>query len=328
MYIDRSQRTDTPQGSISFQFVSSASFSQGKDVIAVEALLEEGSITIVEMRSQEYSLWFTDFRLNSNVQLTFGTPPWPALGLVYSLAGDVYFSDQRLAKGVLKKQHGYLFHLASSRCTFHLEKGNYTLFGAQFSESYMKRWAPYVRHLPLMHERLNAREPFLIQGDPAISANIERIVGDLYCYPNLGPGNETFIDSRAIDLLRFTVESVDDPSHSLVLALSGYEIMKLREAREYILEHLNGQVSVTELEHRAGLNSYTFRTGFTQLFGTTPYQFLIDQRLEKAKKLIEETDLPIKVIAAMISYKSDSAFINVFRARFGIAPGRLRFKKP
>jgi AraC-like DNA-binding protein len=290
-------------------------------------LLEEGSITIVEMRSQEYLLWFTDFWLNSDVQLTFGTPPWPALGLVYPVSGDVYFSEQRLTNGVLKKQHGYLFHMPSSRCTFHLEKGNYTLFGAQFSESYMKRWAPYIRHLPLMHERLNTTDPFLIPGDPAISPNIERIVGDLYCYPNLGPGNETFLDSRAIDLLRFTVESVDDPSHSMALALSAYEIMKLREAREYILEHLNDQVSVTELEQRAGLNSYAFRTGFTQLFGTTPYQFLIDQRLEKAKKLIEETDLPIKAIATMISYKTDSAFINVFRSRFGITPGRLRFGK-
>jgi AraC-like DNA-binding protein len=58
-----------------------------------------------------------------------------------------------------------------------------------------------------------------------------------------------------------------------------------------------------------------------------PFQFALDQRLERAKKLIEETDLPIKTIAEMSRYGSESPFINAFKNKFGVPPGRLRFRK-
>jgi AraC-like DNA-binding protein len=324
MHIDRSQRVSCQQEAIYFQPLATSNLAQGIDAIATEAILPEGTIIIIEIRSHEYTLWWTDLTLNDDVQLTFSTPPCTSLGMVYPLKNDIHYTEERLGKGVLKKQHYFLYHLASSKCQYHLKKGAYTLFGAQFSCGYAEQWTQYFHFLQQVLEKLAANEPFFIPGNSSISTSIERIIDELYRYPSLGPGSKIFIDARALDLFCLSIRHIDNFSDNVTIPLSDYAIMKIGEAKEYLIEHLDDHDSIQELGARVGLNEYTLRTGFKQLFGKPPFAFALDQRMERAKRLIAETNLPVKTIAEMTRYGSVSSFINAFRQKFGIAPGRLR----
>jgi transcriptional regulator GlxA family with amidase domain len=62
-------------------------------------------------------------------------------------------------------------------------------------------------------------------------------------------------------------------------------------------EHLDEPVSVADLARRAAMSRRTFARRFAASTGTTPYQWLLRQRLQHAQRLLETTDLPIDAVA-------------------------------
>ena len=65
---------------------------------------------------------------------------------------------------------------------------------------------------------------------------------------------------------------------------------------------------------------YYFARLFSQITGITPQLYLANLRLERARKLLAETALPISEIAAAVGYKSQSHLAKVFKSVSGVAP--------
>jgi AraC family transcriptional activator FtrA len=65
----------------------------------------------------------------------------------------------------------------------------------------------------------------------------------------------------------------------------------------WVQEHLDQPVSVAELADRSAMSRRTFARRFAASTGTTPYQWLLRQRLQLAQRLLETSDLPIDLVA-------------------------------
>jgi transcriptional regulator GlxA family with amidase domain len=65
----------------------------------------------------------------------------------------------------------------------------------------------------------------------------------------------------------------------------------------WLREHLDEPVSVRELAARAAMSPRTFARKFVASTGTTPYQWLLRERLALARRLLETSDLPVDTIA-------------------------------
>ena len=65
----------------------------------------------------------------------------------------------------------------------------------------------------------------------------------------------------------------------------------------WLQEHLHETVTVEELAARSAMSPRTFARRFTGAAGTTPYQWLIHQRVQLAQRLLETTDLPVESVA-------------------------------
>ena len=65
----------------------------------------------------------------------------------------------------------------------------------------------------------------------------------------------------------------------------------------WLQEHLNEPVTVEELASRSAMSPRTFARRFLASTGTTPYQWLLRQRIQLAQRLLEMTDLPIDSVA-------------------------------
>jgi AraC family transcriptional regulator, transcriptional activator FtrA len=65
----------------------------------------------------------------------------------------------------------------------------------------------------------------------------------------------------------------------------------------WLQEHLNEQVTVEDLAARCAMSPRTFARRFLAAVGTTPYQWLLRQRIKLAQRLLEMTDLPIDAVA-------------------------------
>ena len=78
------------------------------------------------------------------------------------------------------------------------------------------------------------------------------------------------------------------------------------------------------LAERAGLSQPTLARRFTEQLGIQPGQWLLGRRLDAARVLLEQTDLPVETIAARVGLASAVNLRRRFRAHLGTTPGTYR----
>ncbi|MGZ3793165.1 MAG: helix-turn-helix domain-containing protein [Bdellovibrio sp.] len=98
---------------------------------------------------------------------------------------------------------------------------------------------------------------------------------------------------------------------------------RIRKSAQLINENL-AEVSISEIAKQSGLSQRNFSRLFIKETGMTPKDYLILQRIEKAKSLLKETRLTITDISLEVGYNSLSKFIETFRKIEGILPSDFR----
>lgn len=85
---------------------------------------------------------------------------------------------------------------------------------------------------------------------------------------------------------------------------------------------------VADLAKAVGLCESHYRSRFFQAFGETPRKYLQNLKATEARRLLRETRLPIKEIAARIGYADVVAFHRAFTAANACTPGKFRREAP
>ena len=98
----------------------------------------------------------------------------------------------------------------------------------------------------------------------------------------------------------------------------------LRRVKDYIDSHLASDVSVMDLARIAELSPHYFSDLFKNTVGVTPHRYLLEERIEKAKKLLIRRKLSIVEIALALGFASQSHFTDVFRKITGTTPRRFK----
>ncbi|GHO42456.1 helix-turn-helix domain-containing protein [Ktedonospora formicarum] len=102
---------------------------------------------------------------------------------------------------------------------------------------------------------------------------------------------------------------------------------RLYRAREYMLAFFDQPLTLDEIAHVATLSPTHFLRAFKQIFHTTPHQYLINIRLERAQRLLSQTNMPITEICFALGFESLGSFSWLFRRRIGCSPKSYRFSK-
>lgn len=93
---------------------------------------------------------------------------------------------------------------------------------------------------------------------------------------------------------------------------------------EWATSHLDARLTLDRLAEHAGQSSRTLARRFTEQLGTSPGQWLLSQRLDAARILLEQTDLPVEAIATRVGLASAVNLRRRFRAHLGTTPGAYR----
>jgi len=92
-------------------------------------------------------------------------------------------------------------------------------------------------------------------------------------------------------------------------------------ALDYIPVHLAEPLTVDALAAQVCLSPSAFSRAFREVTGRSPYQYVKEARLDRARQLLDDGRLGIAHVAHSVGYTSVSHFIKGFRARFGVTPG-------
>src|SRR5215831_6371577 len=116
----------------------------------------------------------------------------------------------------------------------------------------------------------------------------------------------------ARELVLFLRRPGGQPQVSVSLASQASEMTSIRELQIWIAEHLDARLAVDDLADRMSMSVRHFERVFTREVGTTPSQYVLQMRVEAARRQLERTDRGLKHVAAAAGFSS----VDVMRRAF------------
>ena len=95
---------------------------------------------------------------------------------------------------------------------------------------------------------------------------------------------------------------------------------KLRQAINYINDNLDQKIKLDDVAKLIDISQYYFCHLFKESTGIAPYQYVIKQRIEKARELTKQSKLPLAEIAFECGFSSQSQMTQHFRRSVGVTP--------
>jgi AraC family transcriptional regulator len=99
---------------------------------------------------------------------------------------------------------------------------------------------------------------------------------------------------------------------------------QLQQVLDYINDHLDRDIRLADLATLLDMSQFHFSHLFKQSLDTSPYQYLLQQRVERAKQLLKQTERSIMDIALDCGFSSHSHLSKQFRQLTGITPKAYR----
>lgn len=124
----------------------------------------------------------------------------------------------------------------------------------------------------------------------------------------------------AVHLLRYYSISTS----RAVTFTGGLSAKRLRQVTDFIADNYSRDLKLNELAQVAGMSSFHFAREFKRTTGTTPHQYLIKFRIERAKALLAKNELPLIEVGLRSGFSHQSHFTRLFRRLTGTTPHSYR----
>jgi len=133
-----------------------------------------------------------------------------------------------------------------------------------------------------------------------------------------------FIDQVVLALLAYAAHTYGGMRTDYKMARGGLAPWQMRRATELLRERLDSEVSLSEVAAECELSVSHFARSFKQAIGQTPHRWLIDRRLDEAKKLMLTSSLGLSEIAIGCGFADQASFSRAFKRVSGTSPGDWR----
>ncbi len=97
-------------------------------------------------------------------------------------------------------------------------------------------------------------------------------------------------------------------------------VRKIRKAKDLLLENMAEPPSLQALSEAIGLSLSKMKEGFKQLYGDTAYGYLLDHKMEEARRMLESQQFNVNEVGLKVGYSTSSHFIAAFKKKYGTTP--------
>ncbi len=174
---------------------------------------------------------------------------------------------------------------------------------------------------------------------------------EIYGSPNITFSNESFVVSHEIRMLlnlfideikydqfgrKFTIENLSmliagiltrELKHNFPLKAHNVpegKVYNIKKVMDYMNENLASGISITSIADLAKMGRFGFIRSFKAHTGKTPYEYFLDIKIEKAKKMLMTNKYSITEISMICNFSSHSHFTSTFRKKTGVSPSEYR----
>ncbi len=167
----------------------------------------------------------------------------------------------------------------------------------------------------------------VFKSDIIIDNEIVRIINQINNAHLIGSTAPLYTESKILELLALQLH---DHKCGLSNATcnsyckSHRDIEKIHEAKHLLLSDICNPPTTYELSRNVGVDEKKLKYGFKEVFNQTIYGCLMEYKMDKARKLLLNTDKQITAIAYECGYEYPSHFTTAFKRNFGTSPADYR----
>ena len=156
----------------------------------------------------------------------------------------------------------------------------------------------------------------------ALDPEIGRLGVALSAADELGDAyGELYADSLSLAIIaRLFALYVEKPASTPQRNVRGLANWRLKRVFDFMESHGDGPVTLADLARIAGLSRMHFAAQFRKATGLRPHEYLLQQRVEKAKIMLATSSLPIAEVALTVGFNSQSHLSGVFKRLTGMTP--------
>ena len=156
----------------------------------------------------------------------------------------------------------------------------------------------------------------------SISPEMRSALYQIITAPYQGMLQQMYLESKTLELLVLQLSQLleIETSQPKVIALKQSEIDKIYQAKEILINNIAEPPTLIDLAQQVEIHHMKLKQGFKELFATTPFAYLREYRLEKARNLLLESKSSVLSVALAVGYSNSSHFAAAFKQKFGISP--------
>lgn len=257
----------------------------------------------------------------------YNSPGWVEFNFV--VKGNILQTQKGLYENRIISQgsHSILFNPDSLEENQLMGNGEYRFISIYMPVSKaIGLFNEYLPEFSYVAQQLSSGKAFFQQSpDNRFSERIARVLNHLWEAPKQQQLKKLYFESLVNELFCLQWESMlHKPHDNTGIKLRTSDIEKLKYAANILSQSYQQPPTLEQLARIAQLNEYKLKAGFKQFFGTSILTYTQNLRMEKAQRLIKETDKTMSEIAYELGYAHSQHFQRAFRKKFGVPPNSLR----
>ncbi|NMF35301.1 helix-turn-helix transcriptional regulator [Flammeovirga yaeyamensis] len=161
-----------------------------------------------------------------------------------------------------------------------------------------------------------------------LSLEMDRILKDIIILQSGIEGKYGLTLSKSIELITYLlIQIVHHRSNQKAFRIDDDLMVELFKIKDQLLDNLMDPPPITELSQEYGMNIGKLRNNFKKVFGSSPHQFIINERLIEARRLVKNTKMSMSEISDLTGFTDSSHFSKEYRKKYAIAPLKDRKDK-
>lgn len=246
--------------------------------------------------------------------------------LILSLHGQIqYQSPLEELVGSISEAEFNLLYYPAKRFEINLESTAGELMVIHFDIHHWLSWLPKSDDLrtQIQSAIIGKMGTSLYPTNLSATTTIKNIVQDIHLNQYEDIYLKQYTIAKVLELMVLIAHPINIPKGKDV-DLNDDELEKMYKAKNIITKNLAESCSIISLAQQVGTNECYLKKNFKKAFGDTVYQYLLQERMERAKELLLNTDKKIATIAKEIGYKNASHFSVAYKKHFGVLPNQER----
>ncbi|MFA9289844.1 MAG: helix-turn-helix domain-containing protein [Solirubrobacteraceae bacterium] len=156
-----------------------------------------------------------------------------------------------------------------------------------------------------------------------ITSKIKSILFELEDIDVIDQMKIEYLNAKLQELFILYLSKINEEQIQCPVRKNNPDLLKIKKAHDILMQNLLHPPSKKELAQKVNLSEYKLSKGFKEFYGNNLYEFVLNEKLELGKEILESSNKKIGEVAQEIGYENASHFIAAFKKKYGFTPKKI-----